>query len=348
MDTVIVLLPRNLTWLGLQSWLRSGIRKNLVQKFRALSFLRVLSPLDSDMLLDACGLSGLPTIDISRLHGLPAQVAVMGSIKVRMRNVVLTSAIRSVPPHSKHNFGLLDSWKGPLQEITQGVAHVAVQLASGLAVEFGAQHTLTLDTLERVKTSGIPSSFDAYKAMCRATQSRIASERAHFYERAIMFDPGYADAYSGLGTHLARNGQLSAAVKCFLKQKEFAPNDHEAYSSLGLAYGEMGRFNEALEFLHRATELYPQGDPAVFSNLGAVYHRMTKCHEAMDAYHAALAINPLDGDANFNLGKLHLTCRDLGGPTEARKWLQKAAGLYGTMYQEKRTRVLQLLDSLPC
>jgi hypothetical protein len=43
----------------------------------------------------------------------------------------------------------------------------------------------------------------------------------------------------------------------------------EAYSSLGLAYGEMGRFNEALEFLHRATELYPQGDPAVSSNLGA-------------------------------------------------------------------------------
>jgi Flp pilus assembly protein TadD len=346
-DTVIVLLSRNLTWLGLQSWLRSGIRKNLVQKFRALSFVRVLGLLDSDMLLDACGLSGLPTIDISRLHGLPAQVAVMGSIKVRVRSVVLTSATRSVPPNSRHNFGLLDSWEGPLREISQGVAHVALQLASGLAVEFGAQHTLTLDTLERVKTSGIPSSFDAYKAMCRATHSRIASERAHFYERAITLNPGYADAYSGLGTHLARNGQLEAAVKCFLKQKEIAPNDHDAYSSLGMAYGEMGLFNEALEFLHRATELYPQGDPAVFSNLGVLYDRMTKCHEAMDAYHAALAINPLDADVNFNLGKLHLTCRDLGGPPEARKWLQKAAGLYGTMYQEKRTRVLQLLHSLP-
>ena len=86
---------------------------------------------------------------------------------------------------------------GTLREICQGVTHVALQLASGLAVEFEAQHTLTLDTLERVKTSGIPSSFDAYKAMCRATQSRIASERVHFYERAIMLDPGYADAYSG-------------------------------------------------------------------------------------------------------------------------------------------------------
>jgi tetratricopeptide (TPR) repeat protein len=167
------------------------------------------------------------------------------------------------------------------------------------------------------------------------------------YERAIRLDPRYAHAYSGLGTHLARDGHLEPAVKCFLKQEEIAPNDHEAYSSLGLAYAEMGRFNEALEFLHPATELSPQGAPAVFSNLGAVYHRMTKCHEAMDAYHAALAINPLDAEVNFNLGKLHLTCRDLGGPPEARKCLQNAASLYGTMYQEKRTRVLQLLDSLP-
>lgn len=347
MDTVIVLLPRNLTWLGLQSWLRSGIRKNLIQKFRALSFVRVLSLSDSDLLLDACGLLGLPAIDISRLHGLPAQVAVIGSIKVRVRRVVLTSATRSVPPHSRHNFGLLYSWEGPLQEICQGVAQVALQLASGLAVEFGAQHTLTPDILERVKTSGIPSSFDAYKAMCRATQSRIASERAYFYEQAVMLDPGYADAYAGLGRQLAGNGQLAAAVNCFVKQKEFAPNDHEAYSSLGWAYCEMGRFDEALESLHKATELYPQGDPALFSNFGAVYERMTKCREAMDAYHAALAINPLDADANFHLGKLHLTCTDLGGPTEARRWLQKAAGLYGTMYREKRTRVLQLLDSLP-
>ena len=163
---------------------------------RMISIVNEAILLDSDMLLDACGLSGLLTIDISQLHRLPAQVAVMGSIKVRLRNVVLTSATRSVPPHSRHNFGLLDSWEGPLREISQGVAHVALQLASGLAVEFGAQHTLPLDTLERVKTSGIPSSFDAYKAMCRATQSRIASERAHFYERAIMLDPGYADAYS--------------------------------------------------------------------------------------------------------------------------------------------------------
>jgi len=36
----------------------------------------------------------------------------------------------------------------------------------------------------------------------------------------------------------------------------------------------MGRFDEALESLHKATELYPQGDPGVFSKLGAVHDEM--------------------------------------------------------------------------
>jgi tetratricopeptide (TPR) repeat protein len=299
------------------------------------------------MLLDARGLSGTPIDDISLLQGLPAQVAVIGAIKVRMRGVVLSSAILSVPPHVSHAFGFRGSWEGRYSELLQGITEVALQLARGLGSTFRAEHTLTPDVLDRIKTSGSPSFLDAYEAMCRATQSRIGSERARFYKRAIRLDPKYADAYAGLGTHLARNGQLSAAVDCFAKQRELAPDDHEAYSSLGAAYSEMGRFDEALGALQRAIAIYPQGDPAVFSNLGALYHRMGKCREAMDNYKAALAINPLDADVNFNLGKLHLACSDLGGPAEARKWLEKAATLYGTMYQEKQMRVLQILTSLP-
>jgi hypothetical protein len=175
-DTMIVVLPRNLTWLNLRSWLCSGIRKNLIRKCRALSFVRILSVLDSDMLLDARGLGGSSIDNLSQLEGLPAQITVLSSVKVSTKSTVLSASMVSVPPHTNQEFGFRTSWEGRYVGICDGVGQLALQLAEGLASTFQAEQTLTLDIVERITTSGLTNSLDAYKAMCKASQCRIGLE----------------------------------------------------------------------------------------------------------------------------------------------------------------------------
>ena len=130
-------------------------------------------------------------------------------------------------------------------------------------------------------------------------RSSLGTERARLYEEAIRFDPNFASAYAGLGTHHARHGRLSNAVTCFKKQLEIEPDDAIGHSCLGMAYGEQGIYDAALSELNRALELYPQGDPDFFSNLGAIYHLMERFDEALSFYQKGLELNPGDGDIHL-------------------------------------------------
>jgi Flp pilus assembly protein TadD len=142
------------------------------------------------------------------------------------------------------------------------------------------------------------------------------------------------------------NRKLGEAVRCFEKQVELTPDDHDGFSSLGTAYAELGQHDRAIRALRRATELYPQGDPDVFSNLGALYHGMTNFDDALPEYARALALNPRDPDVHFNLGKCLIARGVSSDIPEAKRHIQEAVRFYGPLFIHKRRRAQEMLESL--
>lgn len=69
------------------------------------------------------------------------------------------------------------------------------------------------------------------------------------------------------------------------------PDYFDAHHYLGIAYGYMGRMEEAEEHLRRAVELFPDSAPARY-NLGLILHYRGQHEEALREFRTSLELNP--------------------------------------------------------
>ena len=82
------------------------------------------------------------------------------------------------------------------------------------------------------------------------------------------------------------------------------PNDADAWNNLGIAYGHLGRYNDAIEPFRKALRIDPK-NAAAWYNLGRVYNYLQRRNDAIEAYRQALRINPEDADVWYNLGRAY-------------------------------------------
>jgi tetratricopeptide (TPR) repeat protein len=83
-----------------------------------------------------------------------------------------------------------------------------------------------------------------------------------------------------------------------------SPDSSIAHGSLGRAYQDQGRIEEAIAEYNKAIELYPRNYKA-FYNLGVLYESQGAIAEATDYYEKAIAVNPAFVDARFNLANIY-------------------------------------------
>jgi len=72
-------------------------------------------------------------------------------------------------------------------------------------------------------------------------------------------------------------------------------------ANLGTAYGELGKYEEAIESYKQAIRIDPDVKEAHY-NLGTVYIKSGKYQEAIESYKQAIRIDPDFADAHHNLG----------------------------------------------
>lgn len=82
------------------------------------------------------------------------------------------------------------------------------------------------------------------------------------------------------------------------------PDAWMAYNNLGVAYGEKGKLDEAIQQYRRALELKPDFVD-VYNNLGNVLAAQGKYDEAIENYERALRIQPLSADAHEHLAEIY-------------------------------------------
>lgn len=105
---------------------------------------------------------------------------------------------------------------------------------------------------------------------------------------ALKYSPDNAYLLNYLGYGMADRGEnLGEALDLIRKAVSLRPNDGFITDSLGWAYYQMGRYEDAVEPLERAVELQPY-DPTINDHLGDAYWRVGRTLEAKFQWERAL------------------------------------------------------------
>lgn len=121
--------------------------------------------------------------------------------------------------------------------------------------------------------------------------------------RMLELKPGDATALNALGYTLAdRTDRLQEAHDYIRQALEQRPDDPAILDSMGWVLYRLGRPDEALAWLQRAWELFP--DPEVASHLGEVLWVLGQQEEARKIWRAALEKQPDDNDVPATVQRL--------------------------------------------
>ena len=148
-------------------------------------------------------------------------------------------------------------------------------------------------------------------------------DAADAYERAVMMDPDYVAALTGLGGILVQKGVYGEGLKRLDRALELSPGHADALSYRAEAYIALGRMDEGMEAL-AAAEAESSGDGRARYNLGVVYMRLAVASEAVRSFEEAIALDPDLAEAHSNLGIVYART---GRVEEAARVLRRAVEL---------------------
>ena len=156
------------------------------------------------------------------------------------------------------------------------------------------------------------------------------------YQEAIRLKPDYAEAHYNLGVAYGELGRYQEEIAAYQEAIRLKPDYADAHCNLGVAYGALSRYQEEIAAYQEAIRLQP--DLAdVHYNLGVAYGELGRYEEEIAAYQEAIRVKPDDADAHFNLGLAYLARGDRGAALEQSRILLNldpglAVRLFACMY----------------
>ena len=116
-------------------------------------------------------------------------------------------------------------------------------------------------------------------------------EGERFLRQSLVIMPAQPHVLANLGDLLVSRQAHDAALACYAESVRVAPEFAEAWLKLGIARGEKGDIQGAIDALERSRELRPRDLRALYAMAQA--HLERDDHEqAIDCYRRALAIEP--------------------------------------------------------
>ncbi|XP_075512961.1 putative UDP-N-acetylglucosamine--peptide N-acetylglucosaminyltransferase SPINDLY isoform X1 [Primulina tabacum] len=131
------------------------------------------------------------------------------------------------------------------------------------------------------------------------------------YERCLAVSPNFeiaknnmAIALTDLGTKVKLEGDISHGVALYKKALYYNWHYADAMYNLGVAYGEMLKFDMAIVFYELAFHFNPHCAEAC-NNLGVIYKDRDNLDKAVECYQMALSIKPNFSQSLNNLGVVY-------------------------------------------
>jgi len=114
-------------------------------------------------------------------------------------------------------------------------------------------------------------------------------------------EPLNAEARYNLGIANGNLKRYNDAIEAFRQALHINPKYAEAWNNLGDTYRKLNRYNDAIESFRKALRIDPKyADP--WNNLGVAYGELKRHDDAIEVFRQALRINPEYADAWYNLG----------------------------------------------
>ncbi len=121
------------------------------------------------------------------------------------------------------------------------------------------------------------------------------------YTQALRINPDDADAHTNLGIAYGNLGMYNKAIGSYTQAIGINPDDAKAHYNLGVTYGNLDMYNKAIGSYTQAIRINPD-DAKVHYNLGIAYVNSGMDKKAIESYKQAIRINPDDAKAHFKLG----------------------------------------------
>ena len=122
------------------------------------------------------------------------------------------------------------------------------------------------------------------------------------YSRAIELDSKNAGHYNDRGVAYGEKGEHELAIEDFNTSIQFNPNNADTYYNLGVAYDMKNDVKHAFKNYTKAIQLNPELANA-YVNRGNAYNNKGRLNLAINDLNKAIQINPNNAKAYTNLGK---------------------------------------------
>jgi tetratricopeptide (TPR) repeat protein len=125
-----------------------------------------------------------------------------------------------------------------------------------------------------------------------------------YFEKSLEYDPKLTVAYEWIAYIKMQQGDAEGSIAAYEEIVHATPTA-EARTTLGLAYINVGRYDDAIATLKKATSADPDLATA-WNNLSLAYIRKGMLDEAESAAEKAVALDPDSGEARSNLGSVYI------------------------------------------
>lgn len=140
-----------------------------------------------------------------------------------------------------------------------------------------------------------------YKAAQAAEASQDYAQLLASAQNLVTRYPKHGEAYYILGVALGELGFTDKAIQAFQQATNLTPNNGDAWNNLGWAYTRKAYHANAVAAFRHALKVMPN-DAQTWSNLGGAYLAQEKLTEAVEAYQQAVSVDPNYANGWYNLG----------------------------------------------
>ena len=138
------------------------------------------------------------------------------------------------------------------------------------------------------------------------------------FSHAIEVTQNNPMAYNNLGVAYGNLGRHQEAMESCKQAVLMKPDYAEAYHNLCVAYGNLGRYQEAMEACKQAILIKPDYVEAYYK-LGIAYSKLGRYPEALEAFNRVMKLKPDDAKIYLNLGSTYNSTGNLQQAVDAYK-----------------------------
>ena len=121
------------------------------------------------------------------------------------------------------------------------------------------------------------------------------------WSKTVKSSPGSSVARGSLGHAYQQLGRLEEAIEQYKRAVAINPDDFKAHYNLGVVYDEQGLSEKAIQSYQRAIQANP-AYPNVRFNLGIIYQKRGEIDRAIVHFRKVTELDPADIEARNNLG----------------------------------------------